>query len=269
MDRSTSSIRTLGTLLLPGLAFCVLSACEPGSEVAQDAPTDIASSTDRLGKRNEGETSGEVVVPACPNDLECLVVRNGASIGGWTATEGLQVGSSGLFVSPPLALCGEIPCETSMWWQYDGDNDRLFLHSARRNSTNPQPVLVIERQMSEDNPARIGIGVSADHDITHELEVNGTILASEIIVETGWADYVFDDDYPLMSLDEVARLIDEQGHLPGLPPAHEMTGRGVSLGDMQVLLLEKIEEMTLHLIAQKREIKRLHKRIKLIEETPR
>jgi len=81
------------------------------------------------------------------------------------------------------------------------------------------------------------------------LTVNGAIGAGEIVVINGMsADYVFDPNYRLAPLQEVAAYIQEHHHLPEIPSAAEVKENGVSLGDMQAKLLAKIEELTLHLI---------------------
>jgi hypothetical protein len=96
----------------------------------------------------------------------------------------------------------------------------------------------------------VGIGT---HLPTHRLSVNGTIKAKEVIVETaGWSDHVFEDDYKLASLEEVETHIREHRHLPGIPVAREVEEQGVSVGEMQAMLLAKIEELTLHAIAQEK-----------------
>jgi hypothetical protein len=82
--------------------------------------------------------------------------------------------------------------------------------------------------------------------------VNGRIRAKEVIVDTNWSDYVFAKDYKLASLSEVEQHIQQQGHLPGVPSATEVAEKGVSVGDMQAVLLAKVEELTLHLIAQEK-----------------
>jgi hypothetical protein len=97
----------------------------------------------------------------------------------------------------------------------------------------------------------VGIGTTNP---THKLAVNGTIRATEIIVDTGWADYVFADDYRLAPLAEVEEHIRAKKHLPGVPSAAEVAANGVSMGEMQATLLAKVEELTLHLIAQQKEI---------------
>jgi hypothetical protein len=95
----------------------------------------------------------------------------------------------------------------------------------------------------------VGIGTTAP---TEKLSVNGKIRAKEVIVDTGWSDYVFADDYKLTSLADVEAQIKTNKHLPGVPSAQEVAEKGVSVGNMQAILLAKIEELTLHQIAQEK-----------------
>jgi hypothetical protein len=98
----------------------------------------------------------------------------------------------------------------------------------------------------------VGIGTTNP---TEKLSVKGKIRAQEIIVETaGWSDYVFADDYKLQSLADVEAQIKTNKHLPGVPSAQEVSEKGVSLGDMQAVLLAKIEELTLHVINQQKQL---------------
>lgn len=106
-----------------------------------------------------------------------------------------------------------------------------------------------------DSSGNVGIGTTNP---TNKLEVNGTIRAKEVIVETtGWSDYVFTPDYRLAPLSEVEAHIAANGHLPGIPSAAEVATQGVSVGDMQAKLLAKIEELTLRQIAQEKRIEKL------------
>lgn len=100
-----------------------------------------------------------------------------------------------------------------------------------------------------DGAGNIGIGTTSP---THKLAVNGTIRAKEVIVDTGWADHVFAADYPLASLSDVEQHIRQRGRLPDVPSAAEVAAHGVSVGEMQKILLQKIEELTLHVIAQQK-----------------
>jgi hypothetical protein len=105
------------------------------------------------------------------------------------------------------------------------------------------------------NSGNVGIGETNPQ---HKLAVNGTIKAKEIIVETaGWSDYVFADNYKLASLNEVEAHIKANKHLPGVPSAAQVAEKGVNLGDMQAALLAKVEELTLHVIAQQKELESL------------
>ena len=99
----------------------------------------------------------------------------------------------------------------------------------------------------------------------YELIVNGEIRAKEVIVETGWADYVFENGYNLKSIQEVESFIKENKHLPDIPSANEVEANGVDLGEMNMLLLKKVEELTLYIINQQKEIEALKK---LVTETP-
>ncbi|MDM8523858.1 hypothetical protein QUF80_10865 [Desulfococcaceae bacterium HSG8] len=90
------------------------------------------------------------------------------------------------------------------------------------------------------------------------VAVNGTLKTQEIIVENDtWPDYVFKDDYRPVPLDELEQSIRKNGHLPDIPSAEEVKKNGVSLGEMQAKLLQKIEELTLHVIEQGKELKHL------------
>ncbi|WP_211660253.1 hypothetical protein [Pedobacter nototheniae] len=96
----------------------------------------------------------------------------------------------------------------------------------------------------------VGIGTTTPKE---KLSVNGNIRAKEVKVETkDWPDYVFKKDYPLLSLEATEKHIKEKGYLPGMPSAKEVELNGLELGEMNKRLLQKVEELTLHLIAEKR-----------------
>ncbi|MEM6271842.1 MAG: hypothetical protein AAF998_20565 [Bacteroidota bacterium] len=105
--------------------------------------------------------------------------------------------------------------------------------------------------------AHLGLGTDVFFDNIngkdYRLSVDGRIRAQEIKVYSGWADHVFARDYVLMPLTEVEAFIAQHGHLPGLPSAEEVATNGVEIGQTQAQLLEKIEELTLHLIRLEKE----------------
>jgi hypothetical protein len=103
-------------------------------------------------------------------------------------------------------------------------------------------------------PANVGIGTTNP---THKLTVNGQVKSRGFVTDnSNWADYVFKPDYELAPLSDVEAHIKEKGHLPGIPSEAEVKAAGgVEIGDIQVRLLGKVEELTLHLIAMEKQIK--------------
>lgn len=104
--------------------------------------------------------------------------------------------------------------------------------------------------------ANIGIGTNSfvDGTDTYRLSVKGKIRAEEVKIYTTWADFVFEKNYNLPTLYEVESYIKENGHLKDIPSAEEVKENGVKLGEMNKLLLQKIEELTLYVIDLKKEI---------------
>ncbi len=103
----------------------------------------------------------------------------------------------------------------------------------------------------------VGIGTNNPKE---KLSVNGTILAKEVRVSTDqadWPDFVFSDTYNLKDLTEVENFIKTHKHLPDLPSAETMEAQGVNLAEMNKLLLQKVEELTLHTIAQEKKLKEM------------
>ena len=94
------------------------------------------------------------------------------------------------------------------------------------------------------------------------LRVNGTIYATAVNVQSNvWADYVFKPTYKLMPLNQVEQYVNTTSHLPEMPSSEEVSKNGVSVGDMQNKLLQKVEELTLYVIEQQKEINELKKEL--------
>lgn len=91
----------------------------------------------------------------------------------------------------------------------------------------------------------------------YHLFVEGGILTEEVLVRSGWADYVFEPGYVLPPLEEVATFIERNGHLPGTPAAAEIEANGLPLAENAVRQQEKIEEIFLYLIELKKEVQTL------------
>jgi len=91
------------------------------------------------------------------------------------------------------------------------------------------------------------------------LWVENGIVSEDFAIANvdNWSDHVFDEDYDLMSLENVAEHIEASGHLPGVPSASEVAENGYTVHGMTRILLEKIEELTLHTIEQDKAIREL------------
>ncbi len=112
----------------------------------------------------------------------------------------------------------------------------------------------------------MGIGTTNPKE---KLHVNGTILSSEVKVFTtanNVPDYVFKDDYQLTSLADLEEYIKTNNHLPQVPSAEEIEANGLELAKMNLLLLKKIEELTLHTIQQEKKIQTLKIETKEIQQ---
>ncbi len=111
--------------------------------------------------------------------------------------------------------------------------------------------------VAQNGNVRIGAGTANP---TKTLEVNGVIRSKEVLVEVAnWSDFVFDKDYDLMTLNEVESYIKENGHLPDVPSAEEVKANGVEVGEMNAILLQKIEELTLYIIELEKKIEEVQK----------
>lgn len=95
------------------------------------------------------------------------------------------------------------------------------------------------------------------------LSSNGLLRARSIKVDTQvWPDYVFESGYKLMPLYEVEDFVNINGHLPKIPKREEIVNSGIDLGEINVILLEKIEELMLYTIQQQKEIDQLKRQYK-------
>ncbi|MFC2152374.1 collagen-like protein [Bacteroidota bacterium] len=128
-------------------------------------------------------------------------------------------------------------------------------------------VLLAYDVANEEVIGKVGIGTTNPGEM---LSVKGKIEAEEVMVITDvMPDYVFKDDYKLLSLVKLEQFIKENNHLPEVPSEKEVEENGgtISLGEMNTILLKKIEELTLYTIEQQNQINNMKREIEELRET--
>lgn len=100
---------------------------------------------------------------------------------------------------------------------------------------------------------KVRIGTT-DFTGNYQLAVEGIIGARKLkITQSSWADHVFKKGYKLKPILEVEKFIQLNHHLPDVPKAEDIVGKDLDISENQVLLLKKIEELTLYMIELKKE----------------
>lgn len=103
----------------------------------------------------------------------------------------------------------------------------------------------------------------------YKLRVNGKIISEEVRVQLNstWPDYVFNEDYKTLTIPQLEEYVKQNKHLPNVPSAKDIENNGHLLGEIQIKLLEKIEEMSLYIIEANKKIEVLTLRLNKIEKT--
>lgn len=208
-------------------------------------------------------------------------------LGSINAANNLRCGTS-LFVGE--STCGQ-------YWQKVNTNQ--YFHITRHDPTMTDGPVIYPNNGIDGTPialgfvasrfvfatGSVGIGTNAPQAKLHvvgkiicedELKVvdintntinSKAIKTKDITVEmNNAADYVFDENYNLKSLSEVESYVKENKHLPGVPSATEMAQNGMSVSEMSNLLLEKVEELTLHMIQLEKENASLKAKVESLEK---
>jgi hypothetical protein len=141
------------------------------------------------------------------------------------------------------------------------DFDTLFVIAESAPESEEFPGFI----MALHADGNVGIGVAP----AYALDVGGDIHATGDILSDGTTvapDYVFDPNYPLMPLAELAVYVGRERHLPDIPDGPEVAEHGVNLTELQMQLLRKIEELTLYSIAQHRQVEVLEALVEAARE---
>ena len=181
------------------------------------------------------------------------IIRNQEGSSWQTARLHDGISIDGSFLNPQI--------DTRTWWERDPNNN-IQSWGDQQNT------------YMSINKGNVSIGTANANG--YKLAVNGNIHAKEVkidIAAESWPDYVFKKDYNLKPLTEVETYVNRNHHLPDVPSAEKMEKDGVLIGEMNKLLIRKIEELTLYVIEQNKKLELqqkvnqdLHERLKKIED---
>lgn len=151
----------------------------------------------------------------------------------------------------------------TLWLCTDGKvgigSKNTYFESVSDNTLNMNAPSAIGLQSNNITlSGKVGIN-TANNTNGYALAVDGGIISTKVFIKEVklWPDYVFSDEYALMDLHDLKEYLHDKRHLPGLPSEEEVTDNGYDLNEMQVLMMEKIEEMTRYILLLQDEIDQL------------
>lgn len=137
-------------------------------------------------------------------------------------------------------------------------NSMLFAVNKDNASGNLQFRTKDKIRMMIGSDGNVAIGEDAKFANGYLLSIQGKVIAEEMLVQLsgGWPDYVFEKEYKLMKLSELKNYIEQNNHLPDVPAARDMQS-GIAVGNMNKILVQKVEELTLYILQLHEEIEQL------------
>lgn len=175
----------------------------------------------------------------------------------------IRILASGTYNSSYIRLTEDQFGYRGGYLHYNNGSNKFFIGTHHQgvstDATQDVPAITIRR-------GQPSVGIGTTEPISgYTLTVDGKAILEEVKVQAVGADFVFDQEYSLPSLSQVEHYVSEHHHLPAVPSAAQMQKEGVFVGEMNMLLLQKIEELTLYLIEQHKDIQQLKEKISDLE----
>lgn len=237
-----NSVRRWAVYNHPGNASSLFIANKDGNDkfaFTQDGKMGIGTIVPQRQLHVEAP-AGETLRLSMPNTY---VANAGPEIAFWNSTNEALASIAGVFKDSNQGNYGNLVFKTRT-------NDQVKL----------------ETKMVILSNGNVGIGTTDPG--SFKLAVNGKIWSQEvnIAMTNPGPDYVFEKDYNLLSLAELEAYIKANKHLPEVPSAKEMDAEGLNIKEMNLILLKKVEELTLHLIEANKRIEETDQKMKVLEE---
>ncbi|MBK7588521.1 MAG: hypothetical protein IPN14_12200 [Bacteroidetes bacterium] len=221
-----------------------------------------------------------------------ILLSNAGNIGLNTVTGGVSTLKFFVdYATGKIGIGGNATPRAQVHINTSSTNDTLRITNATTGHTATDGIIIANTGTAASiiNMENSNMTLGTNNTVRMTLFNNGTILMGNtatpagyrLYVETGiltekikvalktsgnWADYVFADDYKLQPLHEVEQYIHTHKHLPGIPSADEVVAEGLDLASMDAKLLEKIEELTLHMIQLEKEVNTLKQKNEVLTE---
>ncbi|WEA00682.1 hypothetical protein [Mucilaginibacter sp. SJ] len=207
-------------------------------------------------------STGNVGIGTTTPGSDLTITRNGTGMS-------VNAGSSGYFGTLAFnreSATGAIFNPTGNAFQINNGNGtdknlHIQVYSGSGAGVNPDALTI--------NGTTSGVGINtASVPAGYQFAVNGGVIATSVTVKlyTAWPDYVFKPTYQLPSLTDVKTYIDQNQHLPEIPSEQEVAKDGLNLGEMNRLLLKKVEELTLYAIENERKDKEKDKLLASLQQ---
>ncbi len=223
----------------------VKAPTSPGGILKLFTSDNVGNSFERLRIDNVGNVGIGTNAPVAK-----LTV--GSYLGTMTSTTGIALGGDQNTIEFLNSNYG-LGYGAKLYGMDQGNGLTSFRLAVRGNSSTWTDALYVKAGDNGGGGGNLGyIGIGSNNPDAR-LTVNGTVHSKEVKVDLNipGPDYVFERDYKLPALEEIKSYIDQNKHLPEVPSAAEIERNGVKLGEMNMVLLKKVEELTLYAIEQK------------------